>query len=237
MTIAQPAVGVSAPSVSLSTTERLRAAILAGEFLPGERLFEMRLAERLGVSRTPIRAALQALAADGLLDYAPNRGYSVRAYDVAEILQAYEIRAVLEGLAAKRAAQYGLDDAARRTIEAALADGDRLLARGRLVPDDRIGYGASNAAIHGAILAAAGTRMLGDLLRLIQQVAPSSHRNVVAFEYHDVRRRHDDHHRIYEAILCRDGARAELLMRGHVESVRLAMSRSAGWMGAERRDG
>jgi GntR family transcriptional regulator of vanillate catabolism len=158
-------------------------------------------------------------------------------FDAAEILQAYEIRAVLEGLAAKRAAQLGIGEAGRRTIEEALAAGDRLLARGHLLPEDRIAYGTSNAAIHGAILAAAGARMLGDLLRLTQQVAPSSHRNVVAFEYHDVRRRHDDHHRIYEAILGRDAARAELLMRGHVESVRLAMTRSAGWTGGERAHG
>jgi GntR family transcriptional regulator, vanillate catabolism transcriptional regulator len=231
MTIAQPADGAPAPSVSLSTTEQLRAAILAGEFLPGERLFEMRLAERLGVSRTPVRAALQALASDGLLDYAPNRGYSVRAYDTAEILQAYEIRAVREGLAAKRAAQLGIGDAERREIAAALAGGDRILARGHLVPEDRIAYGAVNSAIHGAILAAAQSRMLGDMLRLSQQVAPSSHRNVVAFEYHDVRRRHDDHHRIFEAILCRDAARAEFLMRGHVDGVRLALSRSEAWPG------
>jgi GntR family transcriptional regulator of vanillate catabolism len=234
MTFVSQTAQAPAPPVSISATEQLRAAILAGEFLPGERLFEVRLSERLGVSRTPIRAALQALAADGLLDHAPNRGYSVRAFDAAEILQAYEIRAVLEGLAAKRAAQLGLDEAGRRTIEEALADGDRLLARGRLVPEDRIAYGASNAAIHGTILAAAGARMLGDLLRLTQQVAPSSHRNVVAFEYDDVRRRHDDHHRIYEAILCRDAARAEFLMRGHVDSVRLSMTRSAAWAGAGR---
>jgi GntR family transcriptional regulator of vanillate catabolism len=233
MTVGPQPARTPAPPVSISATEQLRAAILAGEFLPGERLFEVRLSERLGVSRTPVRAALQALAADGLLDHAPNRGYSVRVFDAAEILQAYEIRAVLEGLAAKRAAQLGIGEAGRRTIEEALAAGDRLLARGHLLPEDRIAYGTSNAAIHGAILAAAGARMLGDLLRLTQQVAPSSHRNVVAFEYHDVRRRHEDHHRIYEAILCRDGARAELLMRGHVDSVRLATTRSAGWMSPE----
>lgn len=217
----------AARPVSASTTERLRAAVLAGEFRPGERLYEERLSARLGVSRTPIRTALQALAADGLLDHAPRRGYSVRAFDTAETLQAYEIRAVLEGLAARRAAQLGLDVDAQRTIEQALRDGDRLLARGWLEPDDRIAYGAINFRIHHAVYLAGRSRMLGDMLRMSQQVAPSSYRNVIAFEYHDVRRRHDDHHRIYEAILCREAGRAELLMRDHVESVRRALIRSA----------
>lgn len=212
--------------VSASTTDRLRSAVLAGEFKPGERLYEERLSERLGVSRTPVRTALQALASDGLLDHAPHRGYSVRAFDMSETLQAYEIRAVLEGLAARRAAQLGLDVAGQRVVEEALRDGDRLLARGHLEPDDRITYGAINFRIHHAIYLAGQSRMLGDMLRLSQQVAPSSSRNVIAFEYQDVRRRHDDHHRIFEAILCRDAGRAELLMRDHVESVRRALIRA-----------
>ncbi len=68
--------------------------------------------------------------------------------------------------------------------------------------------------------------MLRDMLRQSQQIAPSSHRNVIAFELSDVRRRHDDHHRIYEAILCRDAGRAELLMRDHVESIKVSLLRS-----------
>jgi GntR family transcriptional regulator of vanillate catabolism len=222
------------PSVSSAVTDRLRSAVLAGDFTPGDRLYEVPLSERFGVSRTPLRTALQALASDGLLEHVPNRGYYVRAFDIEETLQAYEIRAVLEGLAAKRAAQLGLKDTERRSFENALAEGDRLLARGYLVPDDRIAYGALNFSIHQAILVTGQSRMLGDMLRLSQQVAPSSYRNVIAFEFQDVRRRHDDHHRIFEAILSRDSRRAELLMRDHVESVRLALLRSASDPGAPR---
>jgi GntR family transcriptional regulator, vanillate catabolism transcriptional regulator len=213
--------------VSGVVTEKLRAAILAGEFRAGQRLYEVSLSERFCVSRTPIRTALQALASDGLLDYVPHRGYYVRSFDTSETMQAYEIRAVLEGLAARRAAQFGMDDAGCSAVQRALEEGDRLLARGHLEPDDRIAYGAINFAIHNAIYWAGQSRMLREMLRLSQQVAPSSYRNVIAFEYHDVRRRHDDHHRIFEAILCRDAARAELLMRTHVDGVRLALVRSA----------
>ena len=72
-----------APETSFSTRfesvlEAVRAAILAGEFEPGKRLHEIKLTTLLGVSRTPVRAALQKLASEGLLDYTPNRGYTLR---------------------------------------------------------------------------------------------------------------------------------------------------------------
>lgn len=211
---------------SVSITDNLRTSILAGEFRPGERMFEVNLSERLKVSRTPIREALKVLAGEGLLDYAPNRGYHVREYSVDDIVQAYEIRAVLEGLAAKRAAQLGMSDEGRAVVEAALRDGESLFNKKSLTPSDRNLYGVVNTAIHSAIHTAGQSRMLRDMLRQSQQIAPSSHRNVIAFEPFDVRRRHDDHYRIYEAILCRDAGRAELLMRDHVESIKVSLLRS-----------
>ncbi|MBN8962429.1 MAG: GntR family transcriptional regulator [Rhizobiales bacterium] len=211
---------------SVSITDTLRSSILAGEFKPGERIYEVNLSEQLDVSRTPIREALKVLAGEGLLDYIPNRGYHVREYSVDDIVQAYEIRAALEGLAAKRAAQLGMSAEERAIVEAALRDGEALLNKSRLSSEDRNQYGIINTAIHSAIHAAGQSRMLRDMLRQSQQIAPSSHRNVIAFELSDVRRRHDDHHRIYEAILCRDGGRAELLMRDHVESIKISLLRS-----------
>lgn len=211
---------------SVSITDTLRSSILAGEFRPGERIYEVSLSEQLKVSRTPIREALKVLAGESLLDYTPNRGYHVREYSVDDIVQAYEIRAALEGLAAKRAAQLGMAEQERAIVEAALRDGEHLLNKSRLSAVDRNQYGIINAAIHSAIHTACQSRMLRDMLRQSQQIAPSSHRNVIAFELSDVRRRHDDHHRIYEAILCRDSGRAELLMRDHVESIKVSLLRA-----------
>jgi len=211
---------------SASTAAVLRGAILAGEFAPGERIYEQGLSERLKVSRTPIREALKSLAGEGLLDHVPNRGYYVREYSIDDIVQAYEIRAALEGLGARRAAQLGLAAEERAIIEKALDDGEAFLKKRNFSSSDRVLYGEINAAFHNAILAGSKSRMLRDQLRLSQQIAPSSHRNIVAFERRDVRRRHDDHYRIYEAILCRDAGRAELLMRDHVESVKIALIRS-----------
>ena len=93
---------------SESVVEALRAAILAGQFQPGERLHEVKLTALLEVSRTPVRAALQKLASEGLLDYTPNRGYTLREFSLGEVVNAYEVRAVLEGLAARLSSEQGL---------------------------------------------------------------------------------------------------------------------------------
>jgi GntR family transcriptional regulator of vanillate catabolism len=132
-------------------------------------------------------------------------------FSIDEIVQAYEIRATLEGLCAKRAAQLGLNAEDRNIIDRALREGDELLQKEELSSDDCSIYGGINAAFHSAIHRAGQSRMLRDMLRVSQQVAPSSHRNVIAFEHRDVRRRHDDHHRIYESILYRDGGRGVIV--------------------------
>jgi len=211
---------------SESVVEALRAAILAGQFQSGERLHEVKLTALLKVSRTPVRAALQKLASEGLLDYTPNRGYTLRQFPIGEVINAYEVRAVLEGLAARLSAERGLSETERATIGQALRDGDSLLQHGHLLDEHRAEYSRINASIHETIHAAAGSRLLGDMVYLCQQVPVSSPRNVVAFEERDVRRRHDDHHRIYEAIISRDPWRAEMLMRDHVGSVKASLVRS-----------
>jgi GntR family transcriptional regulator of vanillate catabolism len=225
MSAAFPRLNDSLPARAASVVDALRRAILSGDLQPGERVQEVPLTERLGVSRTPVRAALQKLASEGLLDYAPNRGYSVRAFPVGEVVSAYEVRAVLEGLAARLAAERGLSEEHRAVLEQCLRDGDTLLAHA-LEEVDRSPYGVINASFHETLHAAAGSRMLSDMVQLCQHVPVSSPRNVVAFEDRDVRRRHDDHHRIFEAIIGREPWRAEMLMRDHVASVKTSLVRS-----------
>ncbi len=81
-----------------------------------------------GVSRTPVRAALQMLAGEGLLDHAPNRGFAVRSFSLDEIGDAFEVRALNEGLACRLAAERGLTLAQDDTIREVLGRGDRLLS-------------------------------------------------------------------------------------------------------------
>ena len=209
---------------AISMTDELRRAVLAGQFQPGERLQEVRLGALLQASRTPVRLALQALAADGLLEYAPNRGYTVRSFDSTELLNAFDIRAALEGLAAGFAARRGLDGNERAEIELVLAQGDTLLAHGDLAEASRPAYVAVNASFHEALHRAARSRMANEMLRISQNLPMSSHRHIVAFEYAKVRRRHDDHHRILDAVLRRDAGQAEALMRDHVASIKAGLS-------------
>jgi len=93
----------------------LREQILSGEFNPGERMSELRLVERLGVSRTPLRLALASLEHEGLLRVLPTGGYVVREFTQTDIRHAIELRGVLEGTACRFAAEHG---ASRRDLRA-----------------------------------------------------------------------------------------------------------------------
>ena len=82
-------------------------AIDRGRYPPGARLVETELAERFGVSRTPIREAIRQLEADGVVTHVPRQGACIRTLDYAEVMELYEMRAVLEGTAARLAARLG----------------------------------------------------------------------------------------------------------------------------------
>lgn len=218
--------GARSGTRSLSIMDRLREAILSGAHEAGQRLNEVHISQAMNASRTPVRAALQALAGEGLLDYAPNRGFTVRAFHLNEIVDAYDIRATLEGVAARFTAERGLSAAEKKVIEKSLADGDKLLKRGSFKTGDMSIYRVINGNFHDTVLSGARNRMLGEMIRICHHVPISSSRNIVAFHYHDVRRRHDDHHRIYEAIAAREPWRAETLMREHVASIKASLVRS-----------
>src|SRR6201986_5339938 len=87
--------GTRAGTPAVSVMGRGREAVLGGRVSAGERLNEVQLSKTLSVSRTPVRAAVQALAGEGLLDYAPNRGFTVREFPLPAIVDAYDIRAAL----------------------------------------------------------------------------------------------------------------------------------------------
>lgn len=90
--------------------EDLRRAILEGQLQPGERLWEERLAEQYRLSRTPVREVLTRLEVEGLVEQAPHRGCSVRSFSPAELQDIYDMRVLLEGYAARRAALNLSDD-------------------------------------------------------------------------------------------------------------------------------
>src|SRR5262245_37829701 len=114
---------------------KIREMILNGALAPGERVIEAALSERLNVSRTPVRSALPGLAKEGLLKPRGRRGYAVAAYSHADSTAGVELRAVLEGVAAKFVAMRGPTAELVATLEACLAEGDQILSKGYLTDE------------------------------------------------------------------------------------------------------
>src|SRR5260370_16799892 len=125
--VLEPTGGSRAGNRALSVMDQIREAVLNGSVAAGERLNEVKLSRTLAVSRTPVRAALQALAGEGLLDYAPNRGFTVREFPLSAIVDPYDIRASLEGVAARFPAEPGLTPEQKALIDPSLHPADTFL--------------------------------------------------------------------------------------------------------------
>lgn len=211
---------------SVAVIEAVRSALLDGNLGSG-RINEVHLAQTLGVSRTPVRAALQTLAGEGLLDHAPNRGFAIRSFSLAEIGDAFEVRALNEGLACRLAAERSLSPAQDDAIREALRRGDDLLASCTDPAECRSGYSEINAIFHSILVEAAGSRLIVDTLKLCSRVPQSTAHNVMAFDLDDVRRRHAEHHSIYKAVALREPRQAEMQMREHIAHVKNSLVRAA----------
>lgn len=198
-------------------TGQLRDMVLRGEFAAGERMREENLAERFSVSRTPIRAALAAIANDGLLEYNPNRGYSVRAFNLADITAAYEMRAILEGVACRKAAERGLSLEAERDARRAIDLVQSLFQDGKTFDDSAILlWREQNVMFHMAIQTQATNRFLREMLEMVQRIPAVYPPMLTPYRLEELEQFNAQHRKILECILDRQGERAEYLMREHV---------------------
>lgn len=150
----------SSVSQTVKALVSLRALILAGELSPGERIAELTLVDRLGVSRTPVRMALVKLAEEGLLEAIQSGGYAVKAFSVSEIFDAIELRGTLEGLAARMAAERGIAPMRLREIKDCVLELDRVLDKGDLDAEDFSDYVRLNAQYHAALHEACGSTIV-----------------------------------------------------------------------------
>ena len=205
---------------------RIRQMILLGELQPGERLTETALADRLGLSRTPIRSVLPSLAAEGLLSTVGRRGFAVARFSDRESFEALELRALLEGQAARMVAHKGASKRLLDQLSQCLAAGDALFQDGEREPVDPAAYGEMNDRFHSLIVEGAASSLLTsmiDRLNHIPFVAPAS----PVFQPEQARKiwrllfvAHAQHHAIVDAIRTRDGVRAEALFREHANAQR-----------------
>src|SRR5690606_19998136 len=123
---------------------QLRDLVLRGEFPPGGRLAEQQLAERLGASRTPVRAALVTLEQEGLVEANGTGGYLVRRFTMREVIDAIAVRGHLEGMAARLVAEHGMSRQLRLDLQGCLDEGDRLLQENPLGYESYAAYAAMN---------------------------------------------------------------------------------------------
>ena len=208
----------------------LRDAIMGGDLAPGARLGEVELADRLGVSRTPVREALSRLAAEGLVEIAPNRGARVVTWTVAELEGVFDLRSVLEPQLTAHAVPNAtpadadeLDDLARRMHEVGTpGPGQDLDA---LVP--------LNRAFHDRLVALAAHPTLATALAAAIH-PPIVRRNFLTYDEESLRRSLAHHSEIVAALRAGDPEWARAVMTSHIANARAVMVRAAGVQIAEQ---
>jgi DNA-binding GntR family transcriptional regulator len=189
--------------------DRIRERILAGEFGPGERLAEERLSEELGVSRMPVREALRALAAEGIVTLEPRRGASVTLYTEEQVQELVEVRATLESLNAKLAAKRH-DPKQIAELERILAAGSRITAKTDLAVIQE-----NNNQFHEALERITANSVLMNIVRSLRD------RTALIFARQSrarVRENWAEHAGIVRAVIAGDSDLAALLAARHVHN-------------------
>ncbi|WPZ32584.1 GntR family transcriptional regulator [Thalassobaculum sp. OXR-137] len=211
-------------SQSLKALLGIRELVFSGEVGPGVRLSEVTLSGRLGISRTPIRAALAQLDQEGVVETIPSGGYTVRGFTPADVADAIELRGALEGMAARLAAERGVPPARLQAMHTLLAELDALVADP--AQTDFQAYIARNGEFHEHLHALSGSetirRELERAMRLpfagpnafisAQEEMPEVRASLVVAQA--------QHRAIVNAIELREGARAEALAREHARLAR-----------------
>jgi DNA-binding GntR family transcriptional regulator len=189
---------------------KLEEEILGGQLKRGDALTEMSLSARLGVSRTPVRAALHRLAEEGLVEISPNRGAVVVGVTVDDLIDTYKIRIRLEGLASAMAAAR-MTDEEKAKLRESVELSEYYVAKGNAEKLKEL-----DTEFHNIIYRASGNRMLSRILSEL-------HRNIKAYRKLSmtvpgrVEKTAEEHREILNAILAGDGERADTLTRMHVE--------------------
>jgi DNA-binding GntR family transcriptional regulator len=200
----------------------VRESILSGAERPGARLREEELAASIGVSRTPIREALRRLHAEGLVEILPNRGAVVVPWGEDELDEIFELRTLLEGYSARRAA--GHATAEQLTELHGLCDTMDLRTE-HLTEEAYAEITDLNLRFHHVVHAAAANRRLHSLLAGIIQV-PLVRHTFHRYTHEELTRSFAQHRELVEALAAGDPDWAESVMQCHVRAARASLRRA-----------
>jgi len=187
----------------------LKQRIVSGEFGPEDRLREVELSERLGMSRTPVREALKRLEDEGLLTHQPRKGLMITTLDQQSITQLYSLREILEGGAARFAAKHA-DDVEIANMRAILDDSKN---GGDPIKSNYDFHQAIYAASHNQFLIKAINNLIDSTALLGQSTLAHTGRPALAYT---------EHMTLFDAIAARDADRAEQEARSHIRQALLA---------------
>jgi len=191
--------------------EALREAILKGVLKPGERLMEIQLAEEMGVSRTPVREAIRKLELEGLVAMVPRKGAYVASLSMKDIIEVFEIRGALEGLAAELAAE--------RITDEELEELERYLVRitESIEADDLALVVAIDTDFHSQLYKASRNERLAQIINNLREQIQRFRTTSLSLPGR-MQAALEEHKKIVDAISTRDGALARRLAEEHIEN-------------------
>lgn len=196
--------------------DALRGQILAGTRAAGSRLGEDAIAEELGLSRTPVREALQRLGTEGLVEHLAHRGARVSSWSADDLEETFDLRAALEGLGARRAAERATaaDVAGLRDLCTLM---EETIPPG--APRDLDALTRLNRQFHHELLRIAGSPRLEAMVDAVIHV-PVVMRTFLRYSDHALARSQHHHRELCDALEAADGGWAESVMRSHVLAAR-----------------
>lgn len=196
--------------------QKIRDDILSGEYLPGEDIYELKISEKLNISRTPVKNALYRLAMDGLVEIVPNKGYTVKEFGIKETIEITQAREAIEGLAARLACERLKPQDIQHVLS--------------LFPDTGAAYDPAQEKklrkngneLHAFLIHKSGNSVIADLLkRFTNQIRQTADR--AALSPARTEEAYYEHLRIVKALLDADGPAAERAMREHIANQRMAL--------------
>ena len=192
----------------------LKKGIIIGDFKPGEKILEVKIAEQLGVSRTPIREALRELVAGGFVEMSPNQGMIVSNISIEDIREVLQIRVVLEGLTARLAAKL-INREEIKELEKFLKQMEYYINK-----DDVLTFIKMDAKFHELILNVCGNNWL---IQMRKNLSDQTHRYKMSSRSLSIPGRlkylREEHREIVEALKRKDSEQADRLSQKHIENM------------------